>query len=1004
MWNRRRFMRVGAGLGVAGLATRALPLLDAASPGEQASEDGEILRFQARNATDQAGRRNAYYTFALTDFAIEPGDVLEYDIRIKGDSPDLVGSIDMEFDRGASLRSMGVVDQDGVSSHPAAPLGEKARDQGFHRILPLEKCAGHTIQSCQIALATDCAVPGVYTVYFANARITRGGETRTWLYRRGEPEGALVDSRNLTDFALVRVRPGELDAPLPPPPLPAITALSYARISEPGQGFVDSPRLGTGPDNRAWAVWVNHRPNGLDSVCLAGSTTGPESTPAWGPVRELTPRDGAYETPTLSVHPRTGQVLVLWVCNQGEDWRLESVLPESRERTVQLVAPPDQGRVAHPVLTPDREAGFWAAWENYANGRFTIRIAHWTAGRWEEAITLETGPGNAYHPALAVDSAGRPWISYCRPEAGERHLYVTALGTDGRTTQAPRPVCRAGRRTYQCGRSSLVFDAEERLWIAWEHIHPGKRRDAYFGMCECHVACLQDGRLFAVVPEGQRHRGVAPLRSANHQQPELRVDADGRLWLLSRASRQERRAWTITASLLDGERGWTHPVDLLPGQPLGRRGPAAVGLSADGLVHAVWQGDNVLAGKPLSEIRGPLYAARGRLPAPAPEGPPVRLSPIEPRAETGSVPYRHHTPRRTVEVDGEHYTLLFGNLHEHSIISRCWSDCSDGDLHDNYRYGMDVEGYDFVAMTDHGYDLYEAAWRQTRRAARFHTQGEHFIGLAAYEWTRSGEDRPEGSGHRNVVFASDEDAARILLDSGNVAHKDSPETDRPEKLWAFLRERGITAVTIPHHTADKQHPMDWDSHDAEYQCVVEIFQCRQSCEHAGCPRETPNKTSHPGCYVQDALQRGYRFGFVASGDHNSMGDGVAAVLVREVSQAGIVEALRARRCYATTGDHMFIDFRVNDHCMGTAISGEGPASLSLEAEGTAPITDVVIFRNTEPFVHLTADDLRDTGTSLKLQYTDDGQRDTEAWYYARVIQENNQIAWSSPIWLSRPAT
>jgi hypothetical protein len=101
---------------------------------------------------------------------------------------------------------------------------------------------------------------------------------------------------------------------------------------------------------------------------------------------------------------------------------------------------------------------------------------------------------------------------------------------------------------------------------------------------------------------------------------------------------------------------------------------------------------------------------------------------------------------------------------------------------------------------------------------------------------------------------------------------------------------------------------------------------------------------------------------------------------------------------------MFIDFRVNDHCMGTAISGEGPASLSLEAEGTAPITDVVIFRNTEPFVHLTADDLRDTGTSLKLQYTDDGQRDTEAWYYARVIQENNQIAWSSPIWLSRPAT
>ena len=47
------------------------------------------------------------------------------------------------------------------------------------------------------------------------------------------------------------------------------------------------------------------------------------------------------------------------------------------------------------------------------------------------------------------------------------------------------------------------------------------------------------------------------------------------------------------------------------------------------------------------------------------------------------------------------------------------------------------------------------------------------------------------------------------LDSGTVAHKDSPESNRPEKLWNLMRERGVPAVTIPHHTADRQHPMDW---------------------------------------------------------------------------------------------------------------------------------------------------------------------------------------------------
>jgi hypothetical protein len=121
----------------------------------------------------------------------------------------------------------------------------------------------------------------------------------------------------------------------------------------------------------------------------------------------------------------------------------------------------------------------------------------------------------------------------------------------------------------------------------------------------------------------------------------------------------------------------------------------------------------------------------------------------------------------------------------------------------------------------------------------------------------------------------------------------NPKSNHPEKLWDLLRKKNIKAVTIPHHPVNKSHTMDWDYHDPEYQSVVEIYQAGGSHEHAGCPKVTNSITEHKGCFVQDALARGYKMGFIASGDHHGMGYGLAAVLVKEVSPEGIVDAMRA---------------------------------------------------------------------------------------------------------------
>ncbi|MFN7920978.1 MAG: hypothetical protein U0Q16_12825 [Bryobacteraceae bacterium] len=37
-----------------------------------------------------------------------------------------------------------------------------------------------------------------------------------------------------------------------------------------------------------------------------------------------------------------------------------------------------------------------------------------------------------------------------------------------------------------------------------------------------------------------------------------------------------------------------------------------------------------------------------------------------------------------------------------------------------------------------------------------------------------------------------------------------------------------------------------------------------------------------------------------------------------------------------------------------------------------------------------------------LEFTDRDQKPGESWYYVRVMQGDGQIAWSSPVWITKP--
>lgn len=179
-------------------------------------------------------------------------------------------------------------------------------------------------------------------------------------------------------------------------------------------------------------------------------------------------------------------------------------------------------------------------------------------------------------------------------------------------------------------------------------------------------------------------------------------------------------------------------------------------------------------------------------------------------------------------------------------------------------------------------------------------------------------------------------------------------------------------------------------------------------EYEGCPRQvnvhfipkTQDKADgYEKAWAQSALARGQRLGFIAAGDHKSTGTGTTVLFVNKASHQGIIEALKARRCYATTGDKIFIDICVDGHLMGEEITSSGKPRVTAVIEATARLTSIVIFRNNKIVYEKNAQDLG-SASRFRVDIVDQDY-DNDSFYYLRVVQANDEIAWSSPIWADR---
>ena len=354
-------------------------------------------------------------------------------------------------------------------------------------------------------------------------------------------------------------------------------------------------------------------------------------------------------------------------------------------------------------------------------------------------------------------------------------------------------------------------------------------------------------------------------------------------------------------------------------------------------------------------------------------------------------------PRRT---DGEvsawlarnGYTgkLLFGDIHGQSGISD-----GMGTIDQYYHRSRDKADLQFSCLTDH--DCYpdwisQSEWELMRTTARLMNEDDALTCLLSFEWTPN-EFRYD-FGHKNVYYRDDNGDIFRSGDQGGIT---------PTNLYASLKN--YRAMCIPHHPAADwgmvSAATDWDFHDDSVERLAEIFSRHAPYEDdESRSKFTKNIKKMPHHSVQEALSKGYRMGFTAGSDSHQMEHGVEGGIVAAFTpthdREGIWDAMYARHTYGTTGARILVSLKIDGHMMGSELTRPVGKSVDIDISvlGTSNVK-VDLLRNNQ--VLKTWEPGSDC---LDVSLTDTGVNATD-WYYVRVTQPDEHMAWSSPIWIDR---
>ena len=251
-----------------------------------------------------------------------------------------------------------------------------------------------------------------------------------------------------------------------------------------------------------------------------------------------------------------------------------------------------------------------------------------------------------------------------------------------------------------------------------------------------------------------------------------------------------------------------------------------------------------------------------------------------------------------------------------------------------FRFARESAFVDFAGHQGNDFQITEAVWEEIKRQANTQNDPGRFVAFVGYEWSGN---TPVG-GDRNVYYPGDAGplhrSSHVLIPDESDAH-----TDCLHVTDLYRAMKGSDVLLVP-HVGGRYANLDW--HDPELERLVEVY----------------SEWGEFEWFLRWALENGCRVGFTAgSDDHKgrpgaaypgsgSFGvyGGLTCVFATELSRGGLWQALKARRCYGTTGQRILVNVTADGHPMGSDVKAAGPPEIAVDVIGTAPIERVEIFR------------------------------------------------------------
>src|SRR5262249_10586564 len=150
----------------------------------------------------------------------------------------------------------------------------------------------------------------------------------------------------------------------------------------------------------------------------------------------------------------------------------------------------------------------------------------------------------------------------------------------------------------------------------------------------------------------------------------------------------------------------------------------------------------------------------------------------------------------------------------------------------------------------------------------------------------------------------------------------------------------------------------------------------------------------PAGFIDNSFQKGHRLGFQSSSDHWSTHISYCIVLAERHDREAILDGIKKRHCYGATDD-IIVDLRSGDHVMGDEFKTIAAPALQFTVIGTKPLERIDVLKDSQVVATL-----KPGKHEYKGSWTDPAPATGTHYYYIRVQQSDDQLAWASPLWIN----